>query len=98
MKEKKSKLSEASPKGDRIASDSTVSPAVGPHGSLKSEPYTEPEMDFANNKTENQNNMPSNVPGNMIDTADHYGSREETTAALEGKIALQNTLRLHEHP
>jgi len=94
MKEKKSKLSEASPKGDRVAADSTVSPIVGPHGSLKSEPYTEPEMDFAHNKTENQNNMPSNV----IDTADHYGSREETTAALEGKIALQNTLRLHEHP
>jgi hypothetical protein len=94
MKEKKSKLSEASPKGDRIASDSTMSPAIGPHGSLKSEQYAEPEMDFANNKTENQNNMPSNV----IDTADHYGSREETTAALEGKIALQNTLRLHEHP
>ena len=28
-------------------------------------------------------------------TADHYGSREETTAALEGKIAIQNTRRLH---
>lgn len=30
------------------------------------------------------------------DTADHYGSREETNAALEDKIALQNTLRLHD--
>ena len=30
-------------------------------------------------------------------TADHYGSREETTAALEGKIAMQNTRRLHGH-
>lgn len=30
-------------------------------------------------------------------TADHYGSREETNAALEDKIALQNTLKLHEH-
>lgn len=29
-------------------------------------------------------------------TADHYGSREETQAALEEKIATQNTLRLHE--
>ena len=28
-------------------------------------------------------------------TADHYGSREETNAALEGKIAIQNTRRLH---
>lgn len=31
------------------------------------------------------------------DTADHYGSREETNAALEDKIALQNTLKLHDH-
>ncbi|WP_373531285.1 hypothetical protein [Vampirovibrio sp.] len=30
-------------------------------------------------------------------TADHYGSREETNAALEDKIAIQNTLKLHEH-
>lgn len=30
-------------------------------------------------------------------TADHYGSREETTAALEDKIALQNTLKLREY-
>ncbi len=30
-------------------------------------------------------------------SADHYGSREETNAALEDKIALQNTIRLHEH-
>jgi hypothetical protein len=30
-------------------------------------------------------------------TADHYGSREETNAALEDKIAVQNTLKLHEH-
>jgi len=30
-------------------------------------------------------------------TADHYGSREETNAALEGKIAMQNTRRLHGH-
>lgn len=29
-------------------------------------------------------------------TADHYGSREETRAALEEKIATQNTLRLHD--
>lgn len=29
------------------------------------------------------------------DTADHYGSREETNAALEEKVAQQNTLRLH---
>lgn len=29
-------------------------------------------------------------------TADHYGSREETNAALEDKIAVQNTLKLHE--
>jgi hypothetical protein len=29
--------------------------------------------------------------------ADHYGSREETQAALEGKIASQNTLRLHQY-
>jgi hypothetical protein len=28
-------------------------------------------------------------------SADHYGSREETQAALEGKIASQNTLKLH---
>ena len=31
------------------------------------------------------------------ETADHYGSREETQAALEGKIASQNTLKLHGH-
>lgn len=31
------------------------------------------------------------------ETADHYGSREETQAALEGKIASQNTLRLHQY-
>lgn len=30
-------------------------------------------------------------------TADHYGSREETNAALEDKIAVQNTLKLHEY-
>jgi hypothetical protein len=30
-------------------------------------------------------------------TADHYGSREETNAALEGKVAIQNTRRLHGH-
>ncbi|WP_303673803.1 hypothetical protein [Vampirovibrio chlorellavorus] len=30
-------------------------------------------------------------------TADHYGSREETNAALEDKIAIQNTLKLHEY-
>ena len=30
-------------------------------------------------------------------TADHYGSREETNAALEEKIAIQNTRRLHKH-
>jgi hypothetical protein len=29
--------------------------------------------------------------------ADHYGSREETQAALEGKIASQNSRKLHEH-
>jgi hypothetical protein len=29
------------------------------------------------------------------ETADHYGSPEETQAALEGKIASQNTLKLH---
>lgn len=31
------------------------------------------------------------------ETADHYGSPEETQAALEGKIASQNTLRLHHY-
>ena len=31
-------------------------------------------------------------------TADHYGSREETNAALEEKIAIQNTRRLHGRP
>lgn len=30
-------------------------------------------------------------------TADHYGSREETNAALEEKIAVQNSRRLHGH-
>lgn len=30
-------------------------------------------------------------------TADHYGSRAETNAALEDKIAVQNTRKLHEH-
>jgi len=30
-------------------------------------------------------------------TADHYGSREETNAALEEKIAIQNTRRLYGH-
>lgn len=30
-------------------------------------------------------------------TADHYGSRAETNAALEDKIAVQNTLKLHDH-
>jgi hypothetical protein len=30
-------------------------------------------------------------------TADHYGSREETNAALEERIAIQNTRRLHGH-
>lgn len=31
------------------------------------------------------------------DQVEHYGSREETQAALEGKIANQNTRKLHEH-
>ena len=31
------------------------------------------------------------------ETADHYGSREETNAALEEKIAIQNTRRLYGH-
>ncbi|MCE3235756.1 MAG: hypothetical protein K0Q50_1936 [Vampirovibrio sp.] len=30
------------------------------------------------------------------ETADHYGSREETRAALEEKIATQNALKLHD--
>lgn len=30
-------------------------------------------------------------------TAEHFGSREETNAALEDKVALQNTLRLSGH-
>jgi hypothetical protein len=31
-------------------------------------------------------------------TADHYGSREETNAALEEKVAIQNTRRLYGRP
>ncbi len=36
------------------------------------------------------------IPDNA--SADHYGSREETNAALEEKIAIQNTRRLHSRP
>ena len=45
--------------------------------------------------------FPGNEEGPVLlqtsddDEVERFGSREETNAALEGKIALQNTRRLH---